>query len=156
MTDIETGQQNLARVTEKAAADIIKAFLCLPDEKRRWSPDEKARSALDMIAECAVLNGYSAEVISVQAWPVHNYEGFPAAKAEAADLEWDKLKNLRERNTERVAAAIRAVPAEDFVKEIQTPWRPMTLSQIMGHPYWNMTYHLGQINYIASILGCLE
>jgi hypothetical protein len=35
------------------------------------------------------------------------------------------------------------------------PWGPMTVSQILGYPFWNMCYHEGQINYIASMLGTL-
>jgi hypothetical protein len=31
----------------------------------------------------------------------------------------------------------------------------MTPAQMITYPHWNMTYHEGQINYIASILGCL-
>ncbi len=31
----------------------------------------------------------------------------------------------------------------------------MTVAQIASYPYWNMCYHEGQINYIASMLGCL-
>ncbi len=38
---------------------------------------------------------------------------------------------------------------------IPMPWGPMTVAQMITSPHWNMTYHEGQINYIASILGCL-
>jgi hypothetical protein len=31
----------------------------------------------------------------------------------------------------------------------------MTLANIIAYPYWNMSYHEGQVNYIASMLGCL-
>jgi len=31
-----------------------------------------------------------------------------------------------------------------------------SLAEVMAYPYWNMSYHQGQINYIASLLGCLD
>ena len=32
----------------------------------------------------------------------------------------------------------------------------MTLAQVIAYPHWNMSYHEGQINYIASMLGLLK
>ena len=40
--------------------------------------------------------------------------------------------------------------------EIPMPWGPMTIGRMITYPQWNMTYHEGQINYLASLLGCLE
>ena len=42
-----TLQEFLATATQKAADDLDAAFLRLPEEKRAWSPDGKARTALD-------------------------------------------------------------------------------------------------------------
>jgi len=40
--------------------------------------------------------------------------------------------------------------------EVQMPWGMMTLAQIISYPYWDMSYHEGQINYLASMLVCLN
>ena len=54
----------------------------------------------------------------------------------------------------KATAAIRSVPDADLEVKIDMPWGLMTLAQLMAYAQWNMTYHLGQINYIASVLGC--
>jgi hypothetical protein len=55
-----------------------------------------------------------------------------------------------------VVEAIRNLTDEDMRSELQMPWGPMSLEQIAAYPYWNAKYHEGQINFIASILGCLK
>jgi len=43
-------------------------------------------------------------------------------------------------------------PDEMLSAEMLSPWGPMAMTEIVSYPYWNMTYHLGQINFIASVL----
>ncbi|MBV9852506.1 MAG: DinB family protein [Armatimonadetes bacterium] len=150
-----TPQQLLARATRKAADDLVAALQRLPEDKRNWSPMGNARTALDQIAECALLNGRAADLIQTHTWSSdNNMDAFLRAKAELAQ-DADAAQSLLEQNTAKVIAAIEAVPDADLGVEVQTPFRPMTLAQIIAYPYWNMTYHEGQINYIASMLGCL-
>ena len=70
-------------------------------------------------------------------------------------LPWDELHARLLENTQKVAAAIRAMPDDALAIEIHMPWGVQTLGAILAYPNWNMTYHEGQINYIASMLGCL-
>lgn len=65
-----TLQEYLARVTQKTAADIEAALLKLPEERRNWSPGGEARTAADMVAECAILNGTTADAIINRAYPL--------------------------------------------------------------------------------------
>lgn len=149
-------QEFLAYSAENAATDLEAALLKFPVEKRAWVPADTSRSALDLIAECALLNDSTATVITNRAWPQdYDLDQFVAAKAELVG-DWERLRVLLHENTTKIAAVIRVVPAEDFQMAIQLPWRAMPLVEILAYPYWNMTYHLGQINYIASMLGCLE
>jgi len=147
-----TLQDYLVAATQKAAADLAAALLRLPEDKRGWSPDEKGRTALDQVAECAILNGYTADLIQTRTWQSGWLADFPAAKAEAAQ-DWETLHARLQESTARVATAIAAVPDEALADEIQLFGRTMTLAEIVARSYWNMTYHEGQINYIASLLG---
>jgi uncharacterized damage-inducible protein DinB len=150
-----TLQQFLAGATQKAAADLEAAVLRLPEEKRGWSPAEQSRSALDQAAECAILNGGVANLIQTRVFPQgFDFAAFEKTKQELAQ-DWSAVKALLDENTPKAIAAIGAVSDEDLGIEIQMPWGPSTLAQIISFPYWNMSYHEGQINYIASILGCL-
>ncbi|MGO8673943.1 MAG: DinB family protein [Capsulimonadaceae bacterium] len=146
----------LLTATPKAAADLEAALLRLPEDKRNWCPMLKARTALDQIAECALLNGGTAEMLRLHAFPESfDMATYPEKKAALAADESAAVALLRE-NTANVIAALQDVSEEDLAVEIGMPWGPMTLAQIAAYPFWNMCYHEGQINYIASMLGCLE
>ena len=149
-------QEYIAKGTEKSSEDLVKSFLQLPDDKRNWQPDDKARSAVDQIVECAILNGYTAHLIETQQWPIDSFDVFFQEKARVAEQDWEAIHALLQANTQKAAAAIQATPDEMLSVEIQMPWSKQALSEILGYAQWNMTYHQGQINYIASMLGCLK
>lgn len=145
-----------ATATQKAVADLVTALERLPAEKRSWSPESTSRSALDMVAECAILNGATAHVISQRAFPAEfDFAAYQNDKGELAQDE-TRTRELLQENTAKVIAALQAVPEADLSQEVPMPWGPMKLEQIIAYPYWNMSYHEGQINYIASMLGCLS
>ena len=150
----QTVQEYLAGAAQKAAADLSKAYLNIPDEKRDWSPSEHARTALDMYAECVLLNSYTADTITNQAM-TGSMESFLQDKAEVKALPWEQMHAQFEASVAKIMAAIGGVVEADMDVVIAMPWGPMTPAQLITYPHWNMTYHEGQINYIASILGCL-
>lgn len=151
-----TMQEFLADAAHKAAADLMTAFLRLPEDKRDWSPDEKARTALSQVAECAVLGGYTAETITQRAMLPEHMTNYLADSTAAMALPLDELQAMLTENTRKVADVIRAVPDDALSAPVKMPWGDMALTQVLAYPQWNMTYHEGQINYIASILGCLD
>ena len=146
-----TLQDYLATATQKASADLAAALLRLPEDKRGWSPGEKSRTALDQVAECAILNEYTAELIQTRTWQADWFADFPAAKVKAAQ-DWGTLQARLQESAARVAAAIADVPDAALADEIQLFGRTMALAEVMARPYWNMTYHEGQIVYIGSLL----
>ncbi len=149
-----TLQDFLTGATQKAMTELVEALLRIPEDKRAWRPEGKARTAVDQAAECALLNGYTADLIQTRTWASH-FDVFLQAKAELTAQSWEQLHSVLQENTRKVIAAIGAVPDEALAIEIDLPWGKSTLAEILSYPYWNMTYHLGQINYIASMLGCL-
>jgi hypothetical protein len=148
-----TLQDFLAVATHKASTELMEAFLRVPEDKRTWKSEGTARATLDQLAECALLNGYAADLIQSRKWTMNNFDIFRQEKAEAEALGWEHLRELLEKNTSRVADAIRAVPDDALDSEIETTGGKMPLSEIAARSYWNMTYHLGQINYIAAMLA---
>jgi hypothetical protein len=145
----------LVRVIPKAVDDLETAFNRLPEDKRTWSPAETSRSALNQMAEVAMLNGSSAETIKNRAFPEFDMETYFKQLTELS-TDWPTVKAMLDANTAAAIAAIESVPESDLQIEIPSPFGPLTLEQIMAYPYWNTCYHEGQINYIASILGCLN
>ena len=150
-----TLQEFFATATQKAAADLKDALLRLPDDKHNYSPDETSRSALDQVAECAIINGYTADLITTRQWKQDAMTQFIQDKTALMQDE-DKVMSLLEENAQKLMAVIRAVPDDALSVEIQLPWQTMTLAEVIAYPYWNMSYHQGQINYIASLLGLLQ
>jgi uncharacterized damage-inducible protein DinB len=150
-----TLQEFLATATQKAADDLTEALLRIPEDKRAWRPEDKGRSALDQVAECALLCGYTSELLQSRVWTMDDFSIYTQEKDEAVK-DWDKLSALLQENAKRVIGAIRAVPDADLADEIQMPWSKQTVAEIVSYSYWNMAYHQGQINYIASLLGCLN
>ena len=149
-------QTFLTNAIPNATADLEKALLGLPADKRNWSAGGQARSALDMVAEVAILNGVVADVVQSRApMPDFDFAAYTREKAELAQ-NWDAVKLLLDANTARVVEAIGAVPDDDLSHEVTMPWGAMTLTQIIEYPYWNAKYHEGQINFIASMLDCLK
>jgi hypothetical protein len=149
-------QTFLADATRKAVTDLEAALLRLPEEKRNVSPMGKARPPMDLVAECAMLNGSTVEMIASRRFPENfDWEVYSREKAELCG-DWERLRALLHENTERVITAILAVPEADLNNEFALPWGPTTVAGVCSYPYWNMSYHEGQINYVASMYGCLE
>ena len=151
-----TLQDHLVRATPKAAEDLIAAIMRLPEDKRGWSPMGDARTALDMLAECAILNASSADLIETRVFDMPGgMEEYGKRRAKLA-ADFNACKALFDEGIPKVVAAIAAVRDEDLGVMIDMPWGALTLAQIASYPYWNMIYHEGQVNYIASMLGCLD
>jgi uncharacterized damage-inducible protein DinB len=149
-------QEHYAAITAKAVRDLETALNRLPEDKRNWSSMGKARTALDMVAECAVMNDGTVKMLQTHTFPADfDFAAFGQQIKELIAAP-DTLRTLLHESTDRVIAAIRAVPDADLSVEIPMPWGPMTVLQIIAYTHWNMTYHEGQINYIASMLGCLD
>jgi len=149
-------QDYLANMTQKQAEQLDAAIKRIPADKREWSPMKDARSAMDQYAECAILTGSTAELIRTRNFgdPSKMNEFFENKKKLATD--YAAGKKLLDENVPKAMDAIRSVKDEDLDVKIDMPWGPMTLRDIIGYPFWNMSYHEGQINYIASMLGTLE
>ncbi len=146
----KTQQEFLANAIEQGAKNLFAALLALPEDKRAWSPNG-ARSALNLVAECALNNGYTADLIENRAWGAPALDEYLVIQNETAAGSLDDLQNLLEANTKRVSAVILSTPDDALGVEIETPFGTMTIAQSIVYPYWNMSYHEGQINFIASM-----
>ncbi len=150
-------QNFFANAIPNAVSDLLAAFDRLPEDKRNWSPMGDARTAVDQIAEVAIQNGSTAEIIRTGSFPEnYDFSEFAQLKKTLSGKNLDELKEILQANSSKVVAAILEIPDEDLTIEVQMPWGAMTMPQIMAYPYWNTIYHEGQINYIASMLGCLK
>jgi uncharacterized damage-inducible protein DinB len=151
-----TMQEMMAAATRKTMEQLVEAYQRIPEEKRSWMPEAKGRSAADQVAECAMINGFVAESLQTHTFDNAHMGAFVQLKSETAALPEEALTAKLRESAEKVIAAIMNVKEDDLEVSIDFPWGTMKLPEVLIGPYWNMTYHLGQINYIASLLGCLE
>lgn len=151
-----TLQTFLADATLKSAQALETALNRLPEERRNWSPEKGARTALDMVAECAMLNDTTVGMLDTHSFP-ENYDMDRYMREKAALIEnpAELLKLLRT-NTAKVIEKIKNVPDSDLDVTVPVPWGSYSVAEVAAYPYWNMSYHEGQINYLASMLGCLD
>jgi uncharacterized damage-inducible protein DinB len=149
-------QTFLARAIPSAVGDLEAAIDRLPADKQAWKPMGDARTAMDQVAEVAILSGSMVDLIKTRSFPQdYDFSQFQAQKDALVAKGLDELKATLKENSSRAVAAILEVSDEDLGVEVQMPWGAMSLSQIISYPYWNTIYHEGQINYIASMIGCL-
>jgi hypothetical protein len=150
-----TIQTYLSESTKKAASELEAAYLNIPEDKRAWSPEGKGRSANDQLAECAMLGLRTAETLRNKSFGNLDFAEYFQNKAELASKP-ELLLPMLQTNVGVLVSTIASVADDDMAVSVDAPWGPMTLSEIIVYPYWNMSYHLGQINYIASLLDCLK
>ncbi len=158
-----TIQEFVAEELQRTMDDLMAALLALPEEKRQWSPLEKGRTALDQVAECAVTNKYIAVIIECACVPNGRENLTPETRAALNDAEaWnsekaglardtDTVTAALQENTRRLIDAILAAPTASLDTEVKLPWEKTALSSVIAYPWWNMSYHEGQINYIDTL-----
>lgn len=151
-----TLQAFLVKETAKSADELIEAFKRLPADKVAVSPGGNARSAVDQLAECALLNGATADMLVAKAWTMGNDFGpYMEAKAKLAQ-DADACITVLKENTAKAVSVIEGLTDEDLELMVEMPWESNSIAQVAAYPYWNMKYHQGQINYLAMTLGVLD
>lgn len=146
-------QTFLVRATDAARKDLCKAAGNLREDRRNWSPGGQARTALDQLAECAIMNGVTARLIEDGTWPDDfSDERYETDKQALIEAGWDVVIARLEESTRLAIDAIAATPEDRLQEQVSMPWGPMTLEQIISYPYGNMVYHQGQISYIGMLI----
>lgn len=146
-----TWQEFMAESTVEASAKLADAFAALPASARAWKVSDASRSASELVAECILMNE--------RMLTMRRGVGFPedfAFNALAMDIyelktaEIALLPRLRE-SAEACAEFIRGEPNDALDAEIESPWGPVPVTEILSFPYFNMTYHTGQITLIGML-----
>lgn len=154
---MSTFNETAAKLSQQAADKLAKNIQAMPADKLQWQPLEQARSAHEQVLECAVINNMAAGIFRDQAFP--NFEtmdwGGMFGKAAAENDTTQKLIASLEKGTAELVAAIKTFPAEKLGETVMVPFdgSTRTWAEVLMFPYWNMTYHEGQINYIQLLYG---
>lgn len=147
-------QDLIVRQTQKALGDFLRAVESLPEDRRNWSPVDGVRSAMSMVQEVAVVPGYHLRLIAGQGVPPELHAELQAKAAQLVEFELGREAVMAA--TTELCQAILAFPDDRLDDEVTLPFGPgvaFTMAEVLGLHYWNLVYHLGQVNYIQTALG---
>jgi hypothetical protein len=146
-------KEHLIQTIRSVQAMMISDLKAIPETQLRVSPGGCARDALNLVAECAMVNGFVARFLQTG-----SFERPPAEDRQAHLASFDtadKALGYLEQETNALIAAIEGVDESTFGDVIEnTPLgRPMTRFAIAQLPAMHMMYHDGQLNYIQTLYG---
>lgn len=146
-------QDFIADETKRAAEGLIHQATRMGD-KSIWKPMDEGRTALDQVAECALISGAMVEVIKNYKMPDFTPEMMEQFAADKNALDLESAVALLRENTEKLCDVIRAVPDEKLTDEMKF-WgsEPWSVVSVLNYHNWNVTYHIGQVNYIQTLYG---
>lgn len=150
--------QGLAiNLTRLAAEQVWRSVRAMPEERTVWQPSETARTVLHQVVECGGMNAFLADALTARALPPFDISMLSKLQAEHDTV--NKALALLEHGTDRLVSAIEAFPDAHLEETLLLPFgggMEKSFAEVMLIPYWNMTYHLGQINYVQTLYGDRE
>ena len=147
-------QDQLVRQTQKALDDIARAARAIPADRADWSPGGESRSALNQMQEVSTAANWFLPMVRDRTLPKFDEH----AREEAAKLrqsfdDIERCIDAGRTSTSDLCQAIQAFPDSQLEEEMTLPFGTFTMADILGLHYWNLIYHLGQINQIQLLLG---
>lgn len=147
-------QDQIVKMTQHALDDVCRAALAVPVDKRDWSPGGKARSTVNQMREIA----------STPSVMIPIFQGAHSSRHETGRIPGspdtvEQCVEVARSEFGRMCQIISAFPDIRMDEEIQTPFEEgslITMADALMLPYWNLAYHLGQINQIQLMLGDSE
>lgn len=152
-----TVQSVAATLIEKVANDLIATVRTMPEDKAQWEPTPDTRSVINQVVECCLANRMWGNTLQTQ---VH--ARLPEGVAEQAYKELTTIEKVTahlQETSDQLAAIVRNLPDEALPVVVPYPWKPEagnSVAECCFHPYWNMVYHQGQINFIQTLYGDQE
>ncbi len=154
-------QNQIIRLTDETVEGLFRTVRAMPADKLEWKPLDAGRSALDQLQECAQSAGWTTGMVQARAMPPMDAAQMGALMETmgAERKAWTTIDACEAVCREKLAefyAVVRDFPDEDLDLEIILPFgggMKKTMADLMVIPYWNMTYHCGQINFIQTLYG---
>ncbi|MCU0317133.1 MAG: DinB family protein [Fimbriimonadaceae bacterium] len=150
-----TYQDQIVRMTHKALDDLLRAVEALPEDKRDWKPGPTGRSALDQLQECALVPMLYSKILQEREAP--SRDDHVQFRRQAKELKtFEACREAAMTQTSAFCALVLDFPDEDLEFEMNLPFNGgmnLTLADLVALHYWNLSYHLGQVNYIQTLLG---
>jgi hypothetical protein len=133
---------------------LVKDLKAIPAEKQGECPGGCTRSALNLVAECAMLNGFIAGYLTGANTPRPSAEERTAFLA-SFDSEEKTLAYL-EQETNKLIETVRGLEETTLGDEMPFFNRTLTKFAVAEFPAIHMSYHDGQLNYLQTLHGDAE
>jgi hypothetical protein len=141
----------LRESTERSHRLLTNDLKAIAADQTNTCPGGCARTALNIVAECAGINGMAATVLSGGEFQR------PSPEAREAHLNSfdtpEKALAYLDHETERLLAVIETLDIDTLGDEMSSFGRPMTRFGVAALPAGHMMYHDGQLNYIQCLHG---
>lgn len=155
-------QDRLSETTLKTMEILFRTARAVPEDKLTWKPLDRGRSVLDQLQECAQAPRFYLAILNSKA--LLNFDEKARRQARAERAGWDTLEACERRcqeATRQLCEAICDLTDEDLAMTFTVPGpegqpRQVTLADFAEAHRNNMTYHIGQINYIQTLYGDFE
>ncbi|GAB4462687.1 MAG: hypothetical protein OHK0029_30000 [Armatimonadaceae bacterium] len=143
-------KQHLEAAIRSNQQRLINDLKAIPAEKQNECPGGCSRTALNIVAECGMVNGFIAAYLRGESGPRPSPEERNAFLA-SFDTEEKSVTYLQEQ-TDKLLEAIGALD-ESVLGDDDSNFfgRPMTKFAIAELPAMHMSYHDGQLNYIHTL-----
>jgi hypothetical protein len=144
---------HLEATTRNAGQRLINDLKAVPADQQNVSPGGCARPSLNIVAECAVINGFIAGYLTTGEMPERPAPEEREKLLASFDTE-EKAVTFFEGQTEKLLEAFRTLDVETLGETTNALFgRPMTRLAIAELPAMHMSYHDGQLNYVHSLCG---
>jgi uncharacterized damage-inducible protein DinB len=145
-------QRVALEMTLRAGKALTQAVRAMPAEGLTWKPHDASRHALSLMGHCAVTNLVYAAVLANAPLPFRSQAESDAAIERCSTLP--KASAYLQRSLTRLCDTLIAIPADRLTEMVILPdgeRMPSALAMLV--PASHMQYHLGQINYLQTLMG---
>ncbi len=140
-------------IAESDITNLLEAAKSLPSDKLDWKPTPNSRSALDQLQEVATAMQAFLEDIKNQKVSFDKTKFAEWVQSRSQLKEFDQIETALKEGMILYRDYINNLDPAEYNKPVEMPmpgeWRVANLAYY--HP-WNIAYHLGQINYIHTLL----
>ncbi len=124
----------------------------MPEDKQTWKPLDEGRSALEQAQELATAPALFLVHLAPNETPI--YSSFEEASAAGAQMDLNACEAECKRLTGKINEAISTMTPEQMAQQHKMPWgMEHSGAEVAGFHYWNVVYHVGQVNYIQTLYG---
>lgn len=152
-----TSKDLLIHIISESVEQLFKYAKAVPPDKVSWSAGGDARTTLDICQECVQAPKWTIDMLETRSVG-GDFSDDAWAAIMAERQQWDTVDKCEAEANLRTAKLIETIKAFPDAEMSDTLFLPFTGKDhpywdIMLYPYWNNTWHTGQIAFIQRLLG---